>query len=167
MDVIIRHSEKEDSAAIKAIYAQPSCYEGTLQLPYPSEALWQKRLGDMAPNSYSLVAVVENKVVGQAGLWVNASPRRKHAANIGMAVCEKYQGKGVGSRLLTAVCELANNWLAIRRIELEVYTDNVTAVALYKKHDFAVEGTAKSYAFRNGKYVDVYHMAKVYHQPEC
>ena len=56
---------------------------------------------------------------------------------------------------------LANNWLSVTRIELEVYVDNESAIKMYKNNGFVEEGTAKSYAFRNGEYVDVKLMAKV------
>ncbi|MBL4661662.1 MAG: GNAT family N-acetyltransferase [Alcanivoracaceae bacterium] len=161
MTVIIRHSEKDDIRAIKEIYQEPSCYSGTLQHPYPSESMWSKRLTEIPANFFSLVAVLDEAVVAQAGMEVNTRSRRKHVANIGMAVREKYQAKGIGSELLKAVIKLANNWLAVSRIELEVFTDNKSAVKLYKSHGFAIEGTGKSYAFRDGEYADVYFMAKV------
>ena len=161
MDIKIRHSESSDVAAIKAIYEQPSCYAGTLQLPFPSENLWQKRLSEPSENFYNLVAELDGKIIGQAGLSVFDRPRRKHAANMGMGVCEQHRNKGVATQLLKAMVELAFNWLAVRRIELEVYTDNEAAIALYKKHGFEIEGTSKSYAFRDGEYVDVFLMAKL------
>jgi putative acetyltransferase len=143
------------------LFEQPSCYGGTLQLPFPSVERWQKRMSEVHAGGYSLVAEQDNKIIGQASLHVMTSPRRKHVATFGMAISEKEQGKGVGSQLLQAIIDLANNWLAVTRIELEVYTDNQAGVALYKKHGFVIEGTAKSYAFRNGQYVDAYLMAKV------
>jgi L-phenylalanine/L-methionine N-acetyltransferase len=155
------HSERDDIKAIKQIYEQPVCYSGTLQLPYPSEALWEKRLSDVPDNFYSLVAVAGEHVVGQIGLQVFSSPRRKHVANIGMAVSAEFQNKGIGSKLVSAALDLAFNWLSVKRIELEVYTDNEAAIKLYKKHGFSVEGTARAYAFKNGEYVDVYLMAKI------
>lgn len=161
MDIIIRHSEPGDYVGIKEIYEQPSCYAGTLQLPYPPEDKWQKRLAGNNENAYSLVAELDGKIVGQIGMEVFSSPRRKHAANIGMGVSEDCQGKGVGSKLLGAMLDLANNWLAVTRVELEVYTDNVAGKALYEKHGFVLEGTARNYAFRDGKYVDAFLMAKV------
>lgn len=100
-------------------------------------------------------------IVGQIGMEVYTAPRRKHVSNIGMGVSETHQKKGIGSKLLEAMLDLAVNWLAIRRIELEVYIDNVSGKALYEKFGFEVEGEAKQYAFRNGAYVDVYYMAKV------
>jgi putative acetyltransferase len=157
----IRSSVINDAAAIMAIYQQPSCYAATLQLPYPSLDKWQAFLGADNPHFYSLVAEVDGKIVGQIGMDVMTNPRRKHVANIGMAVDQQWQGKGVGKALLDSMLVLATKWLAIKRIELEVYTENNVATALYKKSGFAIEGTAKGYAFRDGEYADVYLMAKV------
>ena len=122
---------------------------------------WHKFLDNPPENFHSLVAEVDGEIIGQIGMEVYTRPRRKHVSNLGMAVGEKFQGKGVGSQLLKAMIDLANDWLAVTRIELEVYTDNKAAVELYKNHGFIIEGTAKNYAFRNGEYVDVYLMAKL------
>ncbi|WP_418346687.1 GNAT family N-acetyltransferase [Shewanella psychrophila] len=157
----IRHSDIDDIIAIKNIYSQPSCYSGTLQHPFPSLQRWQKRLSDLPENFHSLVAIIDGVVAGQIGMEVMSNPRRKHVANIGMAVDEKYQGLGVGEALVKAMVELAHNWLAIRRIELEVYTDNHAAIALYKRNGFIIEGEARDYAFRGGEYVDAFIMANV------
>lgn len=42
-----------------------------------------------------------------------------------------------------------------------MFTDNPSAVALYRKFGFIVEGTGKKYALRNGEYVDAYFMARL------
>ena len=55
----------------------------------------------------------------------------------------------------------ADNWLNLKRIEITVYVDNKRAIGLYKKFGFEVEGESKDYAFRNGKYVNAFHMARV------
>jgi putative acetyltransferase len=59
------------------------------------------------------------------------------------------------------VLDLADNWLNLTRIELSVYTDNAAGLALYKKFGFEIEGTHRRYAFRGGRYVDAYSMARV------
>jgi putative acetyltransferase len=43
-----------------------------------------------------------------------------------------------------------------------VYTDNLAALALYRKFAFAIEGTCRAYAFREGSYVDAYAMARLH-----
>ncbi|MCL1036745.1 GNAT family N-acetyltransferase [Shewanella submarina] len=156
----IRRSEFNDIAQIRAIYAQASCYSGTLQLPFPSQQLWEKKLGQVTPGFYSLVAERDERILGQLGMMVHDNPRRKHVANLGLGVCESARGLGVGKALMQAAMDLAFNWLAIKRIEIEVYTDNQAAIALYQSLGFELEGRAKGYAFRNGEYVDVELMAK-------
>ncbi|MBV8049236.1 MAG: GNAT family N-acetyltransferase [Paludibacterium sp.] len=157
----IRHSRPTDAEAVRDIYACPSVQAGTLQLPYPSLELWQQRVGEHRPNHYSLVAERDGRVVGQLGLEVNANPRRKHAAHFGIGVMESEQGQGIGSRLLAAAIDLADNWLNVTRLELTVYIDNPAAIALYRKFGFVIEGESVGYAFRQGEFVNVFHMARL------
>lgn len=81
--------------------------------------------------------------------------------NIGMAVRDDWQGKGIGTALMRAVLDLADNWLNLTRIELHVYTDNEAGIALYEKFGFEVEGTHRRFGFRNGRYADAYSMARI------
>lgn len=160
-NIQVRHTEPRDIEAVKAIYAFPNAYAGTLQLPYPSGMTWEKRLTNIPDNVYSLVAEMDNVVVGNLGLVVEPNPRRRHCANFGMGVRDDYQGQGVGSALMTAILDLADNWLNLHRIELTVYTDNVGAIALYEKFGFVTEGELVDFAFRNGEYVNAYQMARL------
>lgn len=159
MSLYIRHSEVADIPAIRDLYAEPSCYAATLQLPHPSLALWERRLGVPAEHFTSLVALRDGRVLGQVGVEVLASPRRRHVANIGMAVSEAARRQGVGRALLRAAKAQCFGWLGVRRIELECYVDNGAALALYQAEDFEIEGTARGYALRDGEYVDAHLMA--------
>jgi putative acetyltransferase len=162
VNIIIRATEPADFDAIRETMSQPLAYTGTLQVPLPSAEMWKKRLAELPPGDHTLVAVVDGKVVGNIGLHaIPKSRRRAHAASLGMAVHDAWHGKGVGSALMKAALDLADNWLQFSRIELTVYTDNVAALALYKKFGFEIEGTHKQYAFRNGAYTDSYSMARL------
>ena len=160
MPVIIRHAEPADINAIKAIYDQPTVYANTLQLPYQPVANWQK-LFSAGDGFYNLVAEVEGVVVGQLGLQVCQNLRRRHVAEIGMGVSEEFQGQGIGSALLRAALEMADNWLNIRRMELTVYSSNEAAIALYERFGFEVEAELADFAFQYGKYVTALAMARI------
>lgn len=162
MSITIRHIEPGDYEAIYKIFCGPKAVWGTSQVPYPSSEMWRQRLADPPEGFYSLVACVEDEVVGQIGLHTSPNkPRRRHVGQIGIAVRDDWQGKGVGTALLQAAIELADKWLNLSRLELEVYTDNEPAVRLYKKFGFEIEGTALQHAFRDGQFVDSYRMARL------
>ena len=158
----IRRVEARDAEALHVMYSSPKTMAGTLQLPFPSVDLWRKRLADWPADDYMLVAEVRGDVVGNAGLHsMGRSARRRHAGYIGMAVRDDWQGKGVGTALMAAIVDLADNWMGYRRLELTVYVDNAAALALYRKFGFETEGTLREYSYRDGHYVDAYTMARL------
>lgn len=161
--IVVRRAEPGDAEAIHATFSRPNAIAGTLQIPYPSVEMWRKRLAEFPPEDYLLVATIAGEVVGNLGLHAaSKSPRRRHVGHIGLAVGDDRQRRGVGTALMTAAIELADNWLNFQRLELSVYTDNLAALALYRKFGFAIEGTCRGYAFRDGQYVDVYTMARLH-----
>jgi L-phenylalanine/L-methionine N-acetyltransferase len=159
--LIIRHLEPADMPQVHALYSEPHAFSDTLQLPFQSIASWEEKLTRPRPGFLCLVALREHELVGQLGLEVFQSPRRRHVATFGMGVKASACRTGVGSALVSAAIDTCEKWMNVSRIELEVYTDNLAAIALYKKHGFVVEGTCKQYAFRDGQYVDAHLMARV------
>ncbi|MES2823530.1 MAG: GNAT family N-acetyltransferase [Pseudomonadota bacterium] len=162
MDIFVRHAEHKDCASLYSLFAMPKVIAGTLHVPFSCETYWQKRIVDKSDSGYFLVAEVDGELRGSLSLVIaNGSPRRRHSASIGMAVHDDWQGKGIGGKLLQSALDLAENWLGLSRIELTVFTDNDTAIALYKKYDFEIEGTLRKFALKSGIYCDVYSMARL------
>ena len=162
MDITVRRAEPGDYEALHRIISGPKAIAGTLQLPLPSAEKWRKRLSEPSEDLHSLVACVDGEVVGNLGLETNSTRwRMRHIGRIGMAVRDDWQGKGIGTALMEAALDLADNWLNLTRIELHVYVDNAAGIALYEKFGFEVEGTHRRFAFRDGEYVDAYSMARL------
>ena len=159
--IVVRRAEPNDAEAIHEMFLGPKAIAGTLQLPYPSVELWRKRIAEFASEDYLLVATIAGDVVGNAGLHASKSPRRRHVGAVGMAVRDDRQRCGVGTALMNSAIELADGWLNYQRLELFVYTDNLAALSLYRNFGFAIEGTCRAYAFRDGQYVDAYQMARL------
>ncbi|MGH3144552.1 MAG: GNAT family N-acetyltransferase [Rubrobacter sp.] len=162
MEISVRHVEPGDYEGLHRIFSGPKAVAGTLQLPFPSAESWRKRLAEPPEGLYSLVACADREVVGSLSLHTSPSrPRMRHVGSIGIAVRDDWQGKGVGTALMEAALDLADNWLNLTRIELRVYVDNAAGIALYEKFGFEIEGTHRRFAFRDGGYVDAYSMARV------
>lgn len=162
----IRRAEPGDAEGFAAVFDGTTAQSETLQLPYASREQWRKRLAEPAAGSHLLVAEISGVQVGNTGLSpAHHSPRRAHAAHLGITVHDQYQGRGVGKALLTAILDLADRWTPYTRIELGVYADNARAIALYKQFGFVEEGLHKAHALRNGVYVDTVPMARIRPKP--
>lgn len=162
LNIKIRLAEASDCDDVYDMFTSPVVSGGTLQLPYPSREYWLKRITNTETGTYHLVAVIDGRVVGMLSIGTNPErPRRRHAGSIGISVREDLHGKGVGAALMRAGIDLADNWLNLTRLELEVYTDNQAAIRLYEKFGFTHEGTLRQHAFRDGQYVDSAMMARL------
>jgi putative acetyltransferase len=161
----VRAAELSDAEALTHLFASRNAYAQTLQLPFQSLEVWRKRLATNDDTQITLVASVAGEVVGNLGLTRFTRPRRAHVGEIGMGVRDDWQGKGVVSALMQAALDLADNWLGIRRLELNVHADNERAIALYRKFGFEVEGTHRAFSIRNGVYVDSLSMARLIEGP--
>ncbi|MDX7901250.1 GNAT family N-acetyltransferase [Aeromonas media] len=160
MSITIRRAGPEDAAPLRDLYAMPKAQAGTLQLPFPSLQQWEQKL-EPRDGVYSLLAESDGLVVGNLTLWQEPNPRRRHVASLGMAVRDDWAGRGVGSDLMAAALDLADNWLGLTRLELTVWSDNEAAQALYRKFGFVQEGVARDYGLRHGVLVDTLYMARV------
>ena len=160
LSITIRQQEPEDSDALYEIYSHPDVVWGTTMLPHPSRARWRKA-GEANDQMIKLVACAANQVVGNIVLIQPASQRRRHSAEIAMATAADWHGKGVGYAMLSEAINVAENWIGLSRLELQVYVDNDRAIRLYKRCGFEVEGTHKAFAYRDGSYVDVFSMARL------
>jgi len=133
----------------------------TLGLPFASHEDWPEELARRRNDNFSIVASVQDEVVGHLSISVYMNPRTSHSGHFGIAVRDDWQGRGVGTRLMEACLDLADNWMGLTRLDLRVYADNAPAIALYEKFGFEVEGTHRRFAFRDGEYVDAHVMARL------
>ena len=158
--ITIRAREPSDWQEFADLLALPKVRWGTLRLPFTSREQWRKAMESPVEGRTDIVAVLDGRIVGHAGL-LQGKGRRSHAGELFMSVHDEHCGRGIGTALLTALVDAADNWLNLKRLELTVYVDNEPAIRLYKKFGFEVEGTRRADAFRDGKFVDSLMMARV------
>ena len=166
MTLTIRRATAKDAAAYARIMAEADVFANLLQMPYADEEAWRQRLADssaLGKPDIGLVAELDGEVVATAGMHpVGLALRRRHVMMLGISVSRAAQGKGVGSALMQALCDYADHWASVLRIELTVFDDNARAIALYRKFGFEIEGTHPAYAMRDGRYVTALSMARLH-----
>ncbi|GAA5219198.1 GNAT family N-acetyltransferase [Corallincola platygyrae] len=159
MDYKIRAMEPSDIPSITEMLSDSAVFPNTTRQPYNSTAMVEPLFANQQQTH--LVVESEGELIASGSLLTEANPRRKHCAELAITVANSWQGKGVGSLLMTALINQADNWLNLLRIELVVYVDNQAAIAMYKKFGFEIEGTRRADAFKDGQYCDSHLMARL------
>ncbi|WP_027089251.1 GNAT family N-acetyltransferase [Thomasclavelia saccharogumia] len=109
------------------------------------------------PNSIMIVAKDDDQIVGLVSLNGNSKKRLKHHASLGISVLKDYWNQGIGSNLLSATIGYAIE-AGLEIIDLEVVTDNMAAIVLYKKFGFEIIGRYDNYMKIGDEYLNVYLM---------
>ena len=169
MTITIRRARADDAAAFARMLGDPAVYPSLMQMPYANEDAWRVRLSEAQPpgkTDLSLVAERGGEVVGSAGLHpTGPALRRRHVMMLGISVIPSAQRQGVGHALMLALCDYADRWMGVLRIELTVFVDNPGAIALYRRFGFETEGRHRGYALRDGAYADAFSMARLHPAP--
>ena len=105
---------------------------GTDRVPFSSEQAVREELARERDGSFPLLACVGDEVVGQLTLSVYTNPRTRHSGHFGIVVRDDWLGKGVGTALMEACLDLADNRLGLTRLDLRVYVDNAQAIPLQR-----------------------------------
>ena len=168
-NLTLRRATPADAPDFARINSHPEVLPNLMQLPYASVERWRQILADNehpGKTDFVLVAERDGRMLGSAGLHpVSAALRRRHAAMLGVSVAPEAQGQGVGRALVQALCDYADQWGQILRLELTVFVDNERAIRLYRSLGFEHEGTHRAYALRDGVYADAHFMARLHPSP--
>ncbi|MBP1852316.1 GNAT family N-acetyltransferase [Rhizobium halophytocola] len=158
--ITIRARTPDDAAGVAALHSLPGYRFGTLRLPHETVDNVRKRIEQTPADAVTLVAVLEDRIVGDIGLTPMAG-RRRHSGELGMGVHDGHVGQGIGRAMLAEALAIADDWLDLKRVQLTVYPDNEPALALYRRFGFEEEGRLRMFAFRAGAHVDALVMARL------
>lgn len=122
------------------------------------EKEWIKaRTGNMG---VILIAKISDKVVGLIETSIFNSKEFKHNCEFGMSVLKKYRNLGIGRKLLLEFIAWAET-RDLMRIELNVFSNNLPAIKLYRDLGFNEDGRReKAVKLINESYCDLIHMVK-------
>lgn len=103
-----------------------------------------------------LVAENKGRLVGMVACKGAGWKRAAHVGTVlALGVLPSAAGRGAGQALVKKLVAWARKETDIRRLQLDVYTDNKKAISLYRKLGFKKEGLKRKYAKKkDGTYQD-------------
>ncbi len=146
LSAIIRNGEAADGEEV--LYVFDKTHEETDYLyTYPGETnITPQAEGEFlqgktdSDNEVELLAIVNGKVVGIAGFGAEGNKFKvRHRADFGISILKDYWGLGIGSAMTKACIECAKD-AGYTQLELNVVSENETAISLYKKMGFIEYG---------------------------
>jgi RimJ/RimL family protein N-acetyltransferase len=165
--LIIRPIRKEDGAAflemLRAIDA-----ETRFMLFEPGErktTLEQQleQIKNILSQENSIILVAQSDAGQLVGYLTGAggiAERNRHCVEIVIGILKDFTGQKIGTKLFAELESWARSQ-GIRRLGLGLMSVNETALALYTKMGFEIEGRKREVFYVDGEYIDEYIMSKL------
>ncbi|MBX5193318.1 GNAT family N-acetyltransferase [Rhizobium sp. NZLR3b] len=118
-------------------------------------------MGMIAKANPQFVAIAQDEVVGWCDINRHFFPSHAHRGKLGMGILPAYRGQGLGRKLIETTLRAAQE-VGFIRVELDVYQDNLRAIALYEKLGFVREGIIRRAARIDGRFIDAIGMALLF-----
>ncbi|MCA9894340.1 MAG: GNAT family N-acetyltransferase [Anaerolineae bacterium] len=134
------------------------------EITYTEEGLRKQIESQLqADNRLSIVAIdQEGSIIG----YLNCDPPGPrgylHTVSVGITVRRDWRDKGVGSAMMRYALDWCESNATIKRVELDVFTNNPRAIHVYEKFGFIQEGVRRSVYYKHGEFLDLLHMGIVY-----
>lgn len=113
-------------------------------------------------NPYRIIYIAKfkEKIIGEITMMIHEKKKMKHVAEFGISVLKEFRGIGIGKKLIST----AEQWAfehGVKRIQLEVMSNNLKAINLYLNLGYKIEGRKKMAVSFDNHYVDLLIMGKI------
>jgi acetyltransferase len=106
---------------------------------------------------YPIVALVGDRIAGHTSLHLNTGPSR-HRAEVRVFLAKDFRGRGLGTRLLQAIIDLAKR-RSLYLLEAEVVAERTSDVRAFQKLGFEAKCTYEDYfMLPDGTFMDAVHL---------
>lgn len=111
-------------------------------------------------DTFAFAITADGKVVGSIGAFRQGNIHRQ-TAELGYYIAEEYWGKGIMTEAVKLLCEYVFSNTDIIRIYAEPFAHNIGSQRVLEKAGFQYEGTLRSNAVKNDKFLDMKIYGKV------
>jgi RimJ/RimL family protein N-acetyltransferase len=115
-------------------------------------------------NPRTIFAIADDKkAIGSIGLIIGEDVHR-FSAEMGYWLAEPFWNKGIMSRAVLRFTEFATEKFTLNRIFAEPFVENTASVRVLENAGFVLEGTLQASVFKDGKVLDQFLYAKIWHK---
>lgn len=167
-EAVLRKSQKGDAQAILDYFNEIGGESeflpfGTNEYEFTLDEMQSSiEASNKACNILHMLAEIDGEIAGViTASSYNRRERKRHIAELGISIRKKYWAIGLGSELMKALIEWAQNNKVTTKINLVVKEDNYNAIKLYKKFGFVQEGILRNDMCINGSYSNAIIMGRI------
>jgi putative acetyltransferase len=164
MEYTIRPYKLSDAKEYCEMRRMDGVINFTTAIPSEPEENGLKFLESLGPDDHLFTAETQTEsgsvMIGSCGLYVCRKARLRHCGVLAIMVRTEYQNQGVGHALMERILDLADNWLLLKRVELETSAENARAIHLYESFSFVREGVKKYAIVTCGELRNIVMMAR-------
>lgn len=117
--------------------------EGSGMTLEAQEAFIQKTRKDEGSVIY--VGKINDEIVALGSITTYNKQRIRHRGELGLTVRKPYWNQGIATKMMQALMDFAKESTSCEIVELEVRSDNKTAVHLYEKFGFRTIGVYEKF----------------------
>jgi len=96
----------------------------------------------------------DGELVGLMNCWGGTRGANRHETTLGITVKANRRGQGIGTELMRQAIEWARGTGLVKRVQLEVVSENVEAQELYERLGFVAEGVRKRALWKQQRWMD-------------
>ncbi len=158
--IILRALEEADLERTHCWHNDPELYL-TLVNPFRfvskiAESEWLRRKAGYSASEVSLAICLRDDGQHIGNIYLGEIDWIARRAFLGIFIgSPEHRGKGYGREAMRQVLSHAFGDLNLNRVYLQVLADHASAIKLYEKCGFAVEGRLRSHVYKNGSYRDL------------
>lgn len=160
-NILLRHVAVEDAERIIAfvhgfVYDEEyvPLSEGEFNPTLEEEQAILKNYVERTNSLFLVAESAEGEIVGNINLDGNQRKIMRHTAVFGMGMHKNWQGCGLGTALLQHAVDWSRDHSELELIYLQVYAENESGLALYRKVGFREHGRMPKVFKQHGRYHD-------------
>ncbi len=163
---ILRPLKRSDVKSLSKNANNRKVYENTLRIPYPytikdAKSWIEKNIREEKKKERKMINFVidiDGEVAGMIGF---SGIEKKHKAETGYWLGEKYRGQGIMSEAIKIADEFAFKQLGLVKITALVFNGNNASCRVLEKNGYKLEGKREKEIKKDGKLIDAYFFGKI------